>query len=145
MNCDLQPDQIFDATAIVQQHHAGLYIVLCIVGSYPQLVPLSKALYPTCFIHGQECKSWSCRPKLTLSMILNVEPIIYIYFFLMFHIFRLGPELYNRGLPQLCLTSSKLSPLSGHLIYICATPGVISKPDNSQPNHIAMKYHALFR
>ena len=40
---------------------------------------LSKALYHTCFICGQRCKWWSRRPKLTLSVISDVKPIIYIY------------------------------------------------------------------
>ena len=45
----------------------------------PRLVPLSKALYHTCFIFGQRCKWWSCRLKWTLSAISDVKPIIYIY------------------------------------------------------------------
>ena len=47
----------------------------------PQLVPLSKVLYHTCFICGQRCKCWSRRPKLTSSVISDVKPIIYIFFF----------------------------------------------------------------
>ena len=35
----------------------------CVVGSYPRLVPLSNALYHTCFIRGQSRKWWSRRPK----------------------------------------------------------------------------------
>ena len=44
----------------------------------PRLVPISKALYHTCFICGQRCKWWSHRPKLTSSVISDVKAIIYI-------------------------------------------------------------------
>ena len=44
-------------------------------------MPLSKALYHTCFICGQRCKWWSRRPKLTSSVISDVKPIIYIYIY----------------------------------------------------------------
>ena len=54
------------------------YIMMCV---HIQLVPLSKALYCTCFIRGQGCKSWSCRSKLTLSVISDVKPIIYSFIF----------------------------------------------------------------
>ena len=47
----------------------------------PRLVPLSKALYHTCFICGQRCKYWSRRPKLTSSVISDVKHIIYILLF----------------------------------------------------------------
>ena len=43
------------------------------------LVPLSKALYHACFICGQRFKWWSRRPKLTLSAISGIKPIIYIF------------------------------------------------------------------
>ena len=46
----------------------------------PQLVPPSKALYQTCFTCGQRCKCWSRRPKLTSSVISDVECIIYIFY-----------------------------------------------------------------
>ena len=42
---------------------------------------LSKALYHACFICGQRCKWWSRWPKLTLSVISDVTPIIYLFFF----------------------------------------------------------------
>ena len=42
-------------------------------------MPLSKALYHTCFILGQRCKWWSHPPKLTLWVISNVKPISYIF------------------------------------------------------------------
>ena len=45
-------------------------------------MPLSKALYHTCFICGQRCKCWSRWPKLTLSVISDVTPIIYIFYIL---------------------------------------------------------------
>ena len=50
-------------------------------GFEPRLVPLSKALYHTCFICGQRCKCWSRRPKLTSSVIqtLNLSFTFYIY------------------------------------------------------------------
>ena len=48
------------------------------MGFEPWLLPLSKALYHTCFICGQRCKWWSRRPKLTSSVISDVKPIIYI-------------------------------------------------------------------
>ena len=51
----------------------------CVVGLYPRLVPLSKALYHTCFIRGQGCEWWSRRRKLPSSVISDVKPIIYIY------------------------------------------------------------------
>ena len=41
-------------------------------------MPLSKALYHTCFFCGQRCKCWSRRPQLTSSVISDVKPIIYI-------------------------------------------------------------------
>ena len=44
-------------------------------------MPLSKALYHTCFIRGQGCKWWSRCLKLTSSVISNVKPNIYIYIF----------------------------------------------------------------
>ena len=44
-----------------------------------RLVPLSKVLYHTCFICGQRCKWWSRPPKLTLSVISDVKPIIYVH------------------------------------------------------------------
>ena len=50
-------------------------IVAC---SESRLVPLSKVLYDTCFFCGQRCKCWSHRPKLTLSVISDVKPNIYI-------------------------------------------------------------------
>ena len=43
-------------------------------------MPLSQALYHTCFICGQRCKCWSCQPKLTSSVISDVKTIIYIFF-----------------------------------------------------------------
>ena len=49
-----------------------------VAGFEPRLVPLSKALYHTCFICGQRCKWWSRWPKLTSSVISDVKPIIYI-------------------------------------------------------------------
>ena len=60
------------------------WLSLCFVVMIPlhirtPLVPLCKALYHTCFICGQRCKCWSCLPKLTLSVISNVKPIIYIF------------------------------------------------------------------
>ena len=48
----------------------------------PQRLPLSKALYHTCFICGQRCKCWSRRLKLTSSVISDVKPIIYIYIYI---------------------------------------------------------------
>ena len=51
---------------------------------------LSKVLYHTCFICGQRCKRWSHRPKLTSSVISDVKPIIYFFFFLHPSIF--GPK-----------------------------------------------------
>ena len=45
----------------------------------PWLVLLAKALYHACFICGQTRRWWSCRPKLTSSVISDVKPIIYIY------------------------------------------------------------------
>ena len=52
-----------------------------VAGFESRLVLLSKALYHTCFICGQRCKWWSRRPKLTLSVISDVKPIIYILHF----------------------------------------------------------------
>ena len=49
------------------------------VGSFPQLVLLSKALYHACFVCGQRCNWWSHLPKLTLSVISDLKPIIYIF------------------------------------------------------------------
>ena len=49
-----------------------------VAGFASWLVLLSKALYHTCFICGQRCKWWSHWPKLTLSVISDVKPIIYI-------------------------------------------------------------------
>ena len=49
-----------------------------VAGFEPRLVPLSKALYHTCFICGQRCKWWSRLPKLTSLVISDVKPIIYI-------------------------------------------------------------------
>ena len=60
------------------QMHGNHYVA----GLEPRLVPLSKALYHTCFICGQRCKRWSRRPKLTSSVISDVKPIIYIYILL---------------------------------------------------------------
>ena len=59
-------------------HYAA---IITLPVSNPRLVPLSKALYHTCFICGQRCKWWSRRPKLTSSVISDVKPIIYIFFF----------------------------------------------------------------
>ena len=65
--------------------------ILCYWLEYPyiidsgfesRLVPLCKALYHTCFIWGQRCKWWSRRPKLTPSVISDVKPIIYIFFYI---------------------------------------------------------------
>ena len=44
----------------------------------PRHVPLSKAHYHTYIICGQRRKLWSCRLKLTSSLISNIKPIIYI-------------------------------------------------------------------
>ena len=46
-----------------------------------QLVPLSKALYHTCFICGWICKWWAHRWKLTSSVISHIKPIVYIYIY----------------------------------------------------------------
>ena len=51
--------------------------LLCCVFE-PRLVPLSRALYHTCFIYGQRCKCWSRRPKLISSVISDVKLVIYI-------------------------------------------------------------------
>ena len=45
-----------------------------------RLVPLSKALYHTCFICGQRCKWWFRRLKLTSSVISDVKPMTYFLF-----------------------------------------------------------------
>ena len=50
----------------------------------PGFVPLSKALYHTCFICGQRCTRWSRRSKLTSSVTSDVKPIIYIYIYSIF-------------------------------------------------------------
>ena len=47
---------------------------------HPRLVPLSKALYHACFICGQRCKWCSRWLKLTLSVISDVKPIVYIFY-----------------------------------------------------------------
>ena len=61
-----------------QRLHCTLHYI---VGSYPELVPLSKALSHICFIRGQGCNWCSHRPKLTLSVISDVEPIITFTFY----------------------------------------------------------------
>ena len=45
---------------------------------YP-VCALKQALY-TCFIYEQGCKWCPCRPKLTLSVILDIKSIIYFFF-----------------------------------------------------------------
>ena len=65
-------------TFTMVQMHGNHYVA----GLEPRLVPLSKALYHTCFICGHRCKRWSRRPKLTSSVISDVKPIIYIYILL---------------------------------------------------------------
>ena len=68
----------FSKTALLDL--VTFYVVDCIVlhcGFVPRLVPLSKVLYHSCFIRGQRCICWSCRLKLTLSVISDVKPIIY--------------------------------------------------------------------
>ena len=54
--------------------------IIALPVSYPWLVPLSKALYHTCFIWGQRCKWWSRPPKLTSLVISDIKRIIYIVY-----------------------------------------------------------------
>ena len=70
---------------IAERLCVGLAIIsLCsnhyVAGFEPRLMPLSKALYHTCFICGQRCKWWSRRPKLTSSVISDVKPMLHFFF-----------------------------------------------------------------
>ena len=45
-------------------------------------MPLNKVLCHTCFVCGQRCKCWSHRPKLTLSVISDVNLLFTFSLFL---------------------------------------------------------------
>ena len=89
---------LIDCSKAWSKNHEAL-LVLCGAGiaewvsaldwlslRYAAIITLPvSTLYHTCFICGQRCKWWSRRPKLTSSVISDIKPIIYIYFFLHMH------------------------------------------------------------
>ena len=67
---------------LVQLQHIVLYVVHYIMWTMwvrIRRVPLSKALYHTCFIRKQGSNWWCYRPKLTWSVILDIKPVVYIF------------------------------------------------------------------
>ena len=54
-----------------------------------RLAPISRVLYHTCFIREQVCRWWSCWLKLTLLVISDVRPILYIFTFTFLNISQL--------------------------------------------------------
>ena len=85
------------------------------------LAPTSKVLHHTCFIGGQGCKWRSRRPKPTLSVISDVEHIIYIYLFT-FYIYNLAvysfinqSNFYSANIPG----KARLSGATAESVFNC--------------------------